>query len=74
MSSIPKYLMDQNGFYFNPEDPESGLIFNGPITIKQIKQVRIPVDIYRNSKLVTPDGPIPEDVKAETLVLNKNSN
>jgi hypothetical protein len=69
MSSIPKYLMDENGFYFNPEDPESGLIFNGPITIEQIKKVRIPVWIYRGGELVVPGDEIPTDVKEDTLDL-----
>ena len=70
MSNVPRYLMDKSGFYFNPECPELGLTFNGPITINEIKQIRIPVRIFRGGELVVPGGPLPADVEADTLVLS----
>jgi hypothetical protein len=67
--STPRYLIDEDGFYFNPECPELGLIFNGPITINDIKQVRIPVTIYRDGKPLEPGDKLPPDVEANTLRL-----
>jgi len=69
MSQVPRYLMDEHGFYFNPECPELGLVFNGPVTVDDIKRVRIPVSIYRDGVEVKPLGEIPSDVAENTRVL-----
>jgi hypothetical protein len=61
--------MDENGFYFNPINPDLGLVFNGPVTVKDIQQVRIPVTIYRGGKPVSPGAKLPADVEADTFIL-----
>jgi len=65
----PKYLMDRDGFYWNPLCPENHLRFSTEYTLREISGVRIPVRIFRNGQLVGPSGSVPEDIKANTRQL-----
>jgi len=73
MPNIPRYLMDKQGFYLNPECPDLDLSFSSPekFTIEDIRSLRIPVRIFRRGKLVEP-GNIPEDVMQDTRVLENS--
>jgi hypothetical protein len=68
MSKIARYLMGKKTFYFNPECPELGLVFNGPVTIEDIKNVRIPVRIFRDGKPLKPGVKLPPDVAAKPIL------
>lgn len=68
MSHVPKYLMDRDQFYWNPEYPGL-LIFPPDFTPEDIKNTRIPVRIFRNSELVVPGTNLPKHVEENTRVL-----
>jgi hypothetical protein len=74
MSMIPRYLMDREGFYYNPECPDLGLIFAGQFTIDDIRKLRIPVRIFRDGVCIEPNGKIPVEIRENTLVLEESAN
>jgi len=70
--SVPRYLMDEKGFYLNPECPDLGLLFSSPagkLTIEDIKSVRIPVDVFSGGKRIEPSGSIPSEILQTTKIL-----
>jgi len=71
MCNIPRYLMDEEGFYFNPECPDLNLKLSSceEMTTEDIRRVRIPVKIFREGRLVEPTGQIPTEVLQSTKVL-----
>jgi len=69
MNAIPQYLMDQNGFYWNPECPDHNLRFSPGLTAEDIRKVRIPVRIFRNGELVIPGTNLPKDIRENTRTL-----
>jgi hypothetical protein len=68
MSTVPKYLMDSESFYYNPEYPG---IFNFPpeASAEDIRKVRVPVTIVRGGSVVLPSANLPPDIAEITLVL-----
>jgi hypothetical protein len=71
MSDILRYLMDKRDFYLNPECPDLDLSFSSPeeFTVADVRNLRIPVRIFREGRLVEPRGTIPKDVLQDTKVL-----
>lgn len=69
--NIPRYLMDNESFYLNPEFPELGLKLSSSeeLTVEEIRRVRIPVKIFREGRLVEPTGKIPVEILQSTKIL-----
>jgi len=67
MKTTPKYLMDTETFYWNPEYPD---LFDFPpeFTAEDIRNVRVPIRIFRNGE-VLPGTKLPLDVEENTRIL-----
>jgi hypothetical protein len=59
-NSIPMYLMDDNGFYYNPESPKCPWQPGSNCTWDEFIEIKIPVNLYSDGGQVAP-GPNPPE-------------
>jgi hypothetical protein len=57
---IPKYLMDENGFYYNPESPECPWQPRPECSWDDFVKIRIPVNLYADFGRVIPGDNLSE--------------